>query len=73
LNLILNKKNNINVEIYGPNECSVFKIANNYRYNILLQHKKITYCQWLVKKALEEIKIPKSLYIEIDVDPLQII
>ncbi len=73
LNLHLYKKNNTSVEIYGPNECSVFKIANNYRYNILLQHEKITYCQWLVKKALEEVKIPKGIYIEIDVDPLQII
>ncbi len=73
LNSLLDKKNNDSVIIYGPNECSVFKIANNYRYNILLQHDKITYCQWLVRETLKTIKVPKGIYIEIDVDPLQII
>ncbi|MCY1152701.1 MAG: primosomal protein N' [Sphaerochaetaceae bacterium] len=73
LNSLLEEKTNDSVIIYGPNECSVFKIANNYRYNILLQHDKITYCQWLVRETLKTIKIPKGIYIEIDVDPLQII
>lgn len=64
---------NDSVIIYGPNECSIYKISNNYRYNILLQHEKINYCQWLVKETLKCIKIPNSIYIEIDVDPLQLI
>ena len=73
LNLLLQEKNNNSVIIYGPNECNIFKIAKNYRYNILLQHDKILYCQWLVREALKYIKAPNGIYIEIDVDPLQIL
>lgn len=60
-------------EIMGPCECAIAKINNNYRYNILLQHKNIQLCQWLVKSLLIKYKIPSSLYLEIDVDPLQLL
>ncbi len=73
LNDKLQDNKNDSVFIYGPNECSIYKIANNYRYNILLQHDKITYSQWLVKETLKCFKVPKNIYIEIDVDPLQLI
>lgn len=73
LNNLLQEKNNTSVFIYGPSECSIYKIANNYRYNILLQHDNITFCQWLVKETLKQIKVPNGIYVEIDVDPLQIL
>lgn len=73
LNTLLQEKNDDSVLIYGPNECSIFKIANNYRYNILMQHDKITFCQWLVRETLKILKVPKGIYVEIDVDPLQIV
>ncbi len=72
INQSLEHVKNDSVEIYGPNECSIYKISNNYRYNILLQHEKINYCQWLVKETLKHYKIPNNIYLEIDVDPLQI-
>lgn len=60
-------------EIIGPSECAIAKINNNFRFNILLQHTDIRICQWLVKSMLENYKMPSTLYLEIDVDPLQMI
>jgi primosomal protein N' len=59
--------------MYGPSECSIFKISNNYRFNILLQHDKINFCQWIVREVLQRVTVPNNIYIEIDVDPLQLI
>ncbi|MGD1821312.1 MAG: replication restart helicase PriA [Pleomorphochaeta sp.] len=73
LNDKLYEKKQDSVLIFGPNECSIYKISNNYRFNILLQHPKITYSQWLVKETIKCFKVPNSIYVEIDVDPLQLI
>ncbi|MGD1819695.1 MAG: replication restart helicase PriA [Pleomorphochaeta sp.] len=72
-NNILERQKNDSVIMYGPSECSIFKISNNYRFNILLQHEKINFCQWIVREALQRVKVPNNIYIEIDVDPLQLI
>ena len=60
-------------EIIGPRECPIAKINNNFRYNVLIQHRDIIISQWLVKSLLENYKMPSTLYLEIDVDPLQML
>ncbi len=60
-------------DIMGPSECAISKINNNFRYFILIESKDIRTSQWLVKSMLENYKMPSTLYLEIDVDPLSML
>lgn len=61
------------VEILGPSECPLAKIAMNYRYQILLRAQKIRPLQMLAGHLLYDYKQIQNAYIEIDVDPVNLL
>lgn len=60
------------VEILGHAPCLIQKINNNYRYHILLKSKSMNKIQSLLKKVLNKYKPKKEIFIEIDVDPVDL-
>lgn len=61
------------VEILGPAECPIEMINKNYRYQILLRAKNISSLQVIVSKFYWGYTKPKNVYIEIDVDPVNML
>lgn len=59
--------------ILGPSECPVTKIAMNYRYQIILCGKNIKYLQEACKKLLYDYTHNQAVYIECDVDPINLL
>lgn len=67
---ILSKKAPPEVEILGPAECPINMVSGNYRWQILLRSKNIKPLQDSAKTLVWGYKPLKDVYIEIDVDPL---
>lgn len=61
------------VDILGPAECPLEKIAANYRHQVILRAKSISPLQKLAKSLLTDYFQPKDVYIEIDVDPVNLL
>ncbi|MFC2419943.1 MAG: primosomal protein N', partial [Treponema maltophilum] len=61
------------MEILGPAECPLAKIAANFRCHILLRGKRLSYMQQLVRTFLASYKTPSGVYIEVDVDPISLL
>ena len=61
------------IEILGPAECPLAKIAANFRCHILLRGKKLSYMQHIVRSFLAAYKTPSGVYIEVDVDPISLL
>lgn len=67
----VHKRTGEELELLGPTECLLSKLGGNYRYHLLLQGKQASLLHLWTKRILEQYKVPSGLYIEIDVDPLQ--
>lgn len=61
------------VEILGPAECPLSMIGANYRMQLLLRSSSITAMQQLVAHFVNGYKTPSGIYMEIDVDPLNLL
>lgn len=61
------------VEILGPSDCPLSKVASNFRTQILLRAQNITAMQYLVKKLVYNYQIPQKVYLEIDVDAIKLL
>ena len=61
------------VEIIGPAECPIEKINSNYRYNILLKGTSIIPLQAAARKLAFDYKHNSKVYIEFDVDPVNLL
>lgn len=61
------------VEILGPAECPLEMINNNYRMQILLRAKTIAPLQEMASKLIWGYTTPKNVYIETDVDPVNLL
>lgn len=70
---ILREKNNFNITILGPAPCILNKLNNNYRYQILLKCTSITKIQNLLKLTKENFKISSKNFLEIDIDPIDLL
>ena len=57
------------IELLGPAECPLSKIASNWRYQLLLRAPKVAPMQRAVSVFLSEYRAPSDVYIECDVDP----
>src|SRR5574344_119598 len=62
-----------NVEILGPAECPLEMISNNHRMQILLRARSITPLQEMATKFIWGYTSPKNVYIETDVDPVNLL
>ncbi|MBN2546661.1 MAG: primosomal protein N' [Spirochaetes bacterium] len=70
---IINNKNIENIIVMGPAPCMLEKINNNYRHQILLKSKNISKIQKLLNESINEVKIYHKNYLEIDVDPIDLL
>ncbi|NLC93448.1 MAG: primosomal protein N' [Treponema sp.] len=70
---ILNENIKNDIEIIGPAECPISKISQNYRYQILLKSPSITALQNITRKLLYGYTHKNDIYIEYDIDPLNLL
>jgi len=63
---------NNEIQILGPAPCPFSKIANNYRWHIILKSKKINGIKDIIKDFVSKQK-NKNVYMEIDIDPVDIL
>jgi len=61
------------VEVLGPSECPLEKIAMNYRWQLILRGKSISVLQHLCAHLINDYKQPQNVYIEVDVDPVNLL
>ena len=61
------------IEVLGPSECPLAKISANFRYQIILKCKNITEIQRAANTLLQSYTGKKNVYIEVDVDPLNLL
>ena len=61
-----------NADIIGPAECPIFKISQNYRYQIILRSQNIAVMQKAVSALLYNYTHPQTVYIECDIDPISL-
>ena len=60
-------------DVLGPSSCPIEKIALNYRHQVLLRSKNIKSIQKAASRFLTEYIAPKNVYIEVDVDPVNLL
>lgn len=61
------------VELLGPSECIIPLIAENHRFQLLLRHTRSSQMQTAVSRFLNEYSVQSGVYIEVDVDPVQLL
>lgn len=67
------EKQGLLVDVMGPAECPLAMIAANYRWQILLRAKEVAPLHHLCHKLLYGYKTPQKVYIEVDVDPINLL
>lgn len=70
---LLKKHIDGDISLLGPAEAPIFKLAKNYRYQIVLRSRSFDRIYNLVIKHLANYKLPNSVYLEIDPDPVSLI
>lgn len=60
-------------EILGPAECPLEMVAANHRQQILLRGKSITALQHMAARLVHGYTAPRDVYIEVDVDPVNML
>jgi primosomal protein N' (replication factor Y) len=61
------------VEILGPSECALGKVAGSTRWQILLRASSLGRLHEAIKQLTHGYKAPSSVHVEIDVDPVQLL
>ncbi len=67
------KAHNEDIDILGPSECPLAKIAANYRNQILLRAETARPLQRVCNALLQSYKKDANVYIEVDVDPVSLL
>lgn len=60
------------IMVLGPSPAPLTKIGGNYRYHIILKSSKLKDLTALIKTALDSFK-SKAVYVEIDIDPVDML
>ena len=67
------KYNYEDFEVLGPSECPLSKISANYRYQIILRAESIKTIQSATARFIYNYKNKQGVYIEVDVDPTNLL
>ena len=67
------EKTKVFVDILGPSECPLAKIAANYRNHIILRSQSMLDLQKTASIFLKTFKNATNVYIEVDVDPVSLL
>ena len=70
---ILNQNLQKGILILGPAECPVNKISQNYRFQILMKASSIIPLQALAKNLQTNYRLNPNVYVEYDVDPVNLL
>ncbi|MGH0054371.1 MAG: replication restart helicase PriA [Sphaerochaetaceae bacterium] len=60
-------------QVLCTSECPLEKIASNWRYHVLVSGQQASETHHLVAKALSSYTPPSGVYLEVDLDPLQLL
>lgn len=60
-------------EVLGPAECPIGVIAGNHRYQIILRTKAFLPVHAVLKSQITRNKLPRGVYLEVDVDPVSLL
>jgi len=60
-------------EVLGPAECPIGVIAGNHRYQIILRTKTFLPVHGVLRTELSRNKLPRGVYLEVDVDPVSLL
>jgi len=66
------KSEKMQVKKLGPSQAPFAKIGGNYRQHLILKGKRLDELQHLIRKAMETCR-SKSVYAEIDIDPVDML
>lgn len=61
------------VDVLGPSECPLAIVATNHRWQILLRGREITPLQRLCHRIIYGYKVSQKVYMEVDVDPVNLL
>lgn len=61
------------IEIFSASPCLIEKQAMNYRYHVLLKAVNPSMLLSFARELLLSFKVPSSLYLEVDVDPIALL
>jgi primosomal protein N' (replication factor Y) len=61
------------VELLGPSECPLGMIAGSYRWQLLLRSSSLNNLHQAVRFLADGLKLPAPVYLEIDIDPVQLL
>lgn len=61
------------VDVLGPSACPLEKIAQNFRHQVIMRSKSIKSLQKAAGAFMTGYSAPKNVYIEIDVDPVNLL
>jgi len=61
------------IQILGPSPCPFQKIDNNFRYHILLKASKIQILRDILKILKSKMNVYSRCYVEIDLDPTEMV
>ncbi len=61
------------VQFLGPAECPLAVVASNHRFQLIVRSPSLSGARKAVSLALDRSKIPSNVYIEIDVDPINLL
>ena len=61
------------VEVLGPSECPLSKISSSFRYQILLRGESVALLQKLAGALIYGFRAKEGVYIEVDVDPVNLL
>lgn len=69
----LNKVIVNDAEILGPSECPLSIIAGNHRHQLIIRTNCLSKIHGIVYSSLNQNKFPSNLYIEVDIDPINLL
>lgn len=59
--------------VMGPAPCPFYRIDSNYRNHIIIKTSQHLRVKTLLKQILQELKLPTKVYLEIDIDPVDLV
>jgi primosomal protein N' (replication factor Y) (superfamily II helicase) len=71
--IIEKNKNELDFILLGPVECPFYKIEENFRNHLLIKTLKVEPLKAFLKEKISGINIPVGVYLEIDIDPLELV
>ncbi len=69
----LSEKLSKEIFILGPVECPFYKLESNYRNHILIKTREVQEIKNFIKNNITSTSLPSGVYLEIDIDPIDLV